>query len=377
MKGSPIYLDYQATTPVDPRVIDFMQPYWEQHFGNPHSKNHSYGWEARDAVDIARAEIANLLNADDEQIIFTSGATESCNLAIRGVAAANKKKHKLVTLITEHAAVYETVLSLGKNGYEAVILPVDQDGLVNLEQLENTVDAETLLVSIMAVNNEIGTIQPLEEIAQICHEGGAIFHCDATQAIGRIEMDVERLGIDLLSFSGHKIYGPKGVGVLYVSDNPKLKLQPLMTGGGQERGLRSGTLPVPLIAGLGEACRILAEELHREVQRIRHLSEKLRNGLLRTCPDMIIFGHPTQRIYENLTVGFPDYSADEVVSKIANHVSVATGSACSSVKHEPSRVLKALGHSPDIALKGIRLSLGKFTSEEEVDQTLDIIHNYL
>ena len=259
MDPRPIYLDYQATTPVDPRVREAMLPFLKDEFGNPHSTNHAYGWEASNAVKAARAQVAHLINADDNEIVFTSGATESCNLALRGVArASDEKRNRIITVVTEHPAVLETVKDLGQSGYETVILPVGSDGLLDPDDLEQELDERTLLVSVMAVNNEIGVIQPLAQISGLCQAVGALFHTDATQAVGRMELDVDACGVDLLSFSAHKVYGPKGIGVLFVRSGVRIK--PITTGGAQERGLRSGTVPTPLVVGLGEACHLASQQ---------------------------------------------------------------------------------------------------------------------
>ena len=267
---NPIYLDYQATTPTDPRVVDAMRPYWTQDFGNSHSEGHPFGWKSKRAVEIARAQVANFINADDDEIVFVSGATESCNLALRGTALSEKGKErrKIITLATEHPAVLETANFLSNIGYDTKILPVLPDGILDLDVLASELDEETLLVSVMLANNEIGVIQPLEKISAMCHDAGAFVHSDATQAAGRIAIDVENLGIDLLSISGHKIYGPNGIGVLYIRSRPDLKIEPMMTGGHQERGLRPGTIPVPLVVGMGEACRIASHDLPKEAERL-------------------------------------------------------------------------------------------------------------
>ena len=369
MSSLPVYLDNQATTPLDPRVREAMQPYWETVFGNPHSEAHRYGWEARGAVANARAQVADLLGADDDEVVFTSGATESCNLAIRGIASAQTgERNRIVTLVTEHPAVLETVQWLGLRGFEAVILPVKQDGLLDLAALENVVDDRLLLVSVMAANNEIGVIQPLCDIASLCREVGAIFHCDATQAIGRMGVNVDEFGVDLLSMSGHKIYGPKGVGALFVRRDADLRLEPLFTGGQQERGLRAGTVAVPLVVGFGEACSIAAEEWQSDAERMRLLSDRLRANLQDAFPAMRVFGDLERRIPGNLSIGFPGVSSEEVIAGVAGRIAISTGSACSSGTAEPSKVLLALGLVPRVAATAIRLSLGRLTTETEVNE---------
>ncbi len=364
----PVYLDYQATTPLDQRVQDAMRPYWDIHFGNPHSKGHSFGWNAHNAVVMARAAVAELIGADDDEIIFTSGATESCNLAIQGVArASDGKRARIVTLATEHPAVLETVKSLGKQGFEPVILPVACSGLLDLQVLEKALDDRVLLVSVMAVNNEIGVIQPLAEISTLCQKVGAVFHSDATQAVGRMQVDVDNFGVDMLSVSGHKVYGPKGVGALFVRRCSDLKLEPLIFGGRQERGLRSGTIPVPLVVGLGVACEVANDEWQSDAQHLRGLTEQLCNSLLEVYPEMFIFGDMSNRIPGNLNIGFPGLMAEELISNIADRIAISTGSACSSATSEPSRVLLALGLEPEIAATSIRISLGRFSTDEDIE----------
>ena len=376
MSSLPVYLDNQATTPLDPRVREAMQPFWETVFGNPHSESHRYGWEARGAVTNARAQVAGLLGADDDEVVFTSGATESCNLAIRGIASARTgERNRIVTLVTEHPAVLETVQWLGQRGFEAVILPVKQDGLLDLAALENVLDDRLLLVSVMAANNEIGVIQPLYEIASLCRAVGAIFHCDATQAIGRMGVNVDEFGVDLLSMSGHKIYGPKGVGALFVRRDADLRLDPLFTGGQQEHGLRAGTVAVPLVVGFGEACSIAAEEWQSDAERMRLLSDRLRVNLQDTFPAMRVFGDLEHRIPGNLSIGFHGVSSEEVIAGVADRIAISTGSACSSGTSEPSKVLLALGLVPQVAATAIRLSLGRLTTETEVNEAQTALTN--
>lgn len=360
------YLDYQATTPLDSRVLEAMRPYLEDHFGNPHSINHTYGWRAAEAVRAARGQVAGFIGADDEEIIFTSGATESCNLALRGAAKASAaSRNKVITVGTEHPAVLETVWDLGRTGHDAVVLPVDTDGLLDLSELESSVDDRTALVSVMAANNEIGVLHPLPEIAAMCHARGALLHTDATQAAGRIGIDVDLWGIDLLSLSAHKVYGPKGIGSLYVRSG--VSIEPIATGGGQEQGLRPGTVPAPLAVGFGTACQIASEQWREDAIRMSSLAVRLVKSVYRECPDVRFFGHPEKRLPGSLSMGFPGLLADQVIDMVSDRIAISTGSACSSGTAEPSRVLLALGLDPEIAAAGVRISLGRFTKDEDVD----------
>ncbi len=346
-----------------------MEPYWNGAFGNPHSEGHRYGWEAREAVTRARTEVAGLVGADDDEIVFTSGATESCNLALRGIAAgADGLRRKIVTAATEHPAVLETVRWLGRHGFESVILPVEHDGLLDLTVLEDAVDKRTLLVSVMTANNEVGVIQPMAEIAALCRAVGAVLHSDATQAVGRIGVHVDRLGVDLMSFSGHKVYGPKGVGALYVRNRPDVRVEPMTTGGHQELGLRAGTVPVPLTVGLGAACSIAADDWRIDADRMRRLATGLCGKMLSTFPDMQVFGDLERRVPGNLNVGFPFVTADELVARVADRIAISTGSACSSATIEPSHVLLALGLDAEKAATGVRISLGRFTTESDMEE---------
>ena len=364
-----IYLDYQATTPVDPRVVAAMQPYWSQDFGNPHSEGHPFGWSARQAVEFARSRVASFIGADDDEIIFVSGATESCNLALRGLAAsesANLRKH-VITLATEHAAVLETVRWLGGHGFDVDVLPVKPDGLLDLRDLESALTDRTLLVSAMLANNEIGVIQPLAEISALCHAAGAFVHTDATQAAGRIKIDVDELGVDLLSLSGHKIYGPNGVGVLYVRNRPGLRLEPMLTGGSQERGLRPGTVAVPLVVGMGEACAIAGEYFEDEATGLAKLGQWLLTDLQSAYPGLMIFGSMERRIPGNLSLGFPGVLGESLVEAVSAEVAISTGAACSTGSPEPSHVLMALGIDPELAATGIRIGIGRFTTDGEIN----------
>ena len=369
MSPRQAYLDYQATTPLDPRVLQAMRPYFEDHFGNPHSINHVYGWKTADAVRAARGHVADFIGADEDEIVFTSGATESCNLALRGIAKASMgNKNKIVTVTTEHPAVLETVRDLGLSGYQAAVLPVGPDGLLDLADLERAVDDRTALVSVMAANNEIGVLQPLSKIADLCHSRGALLHSDATQAAGRIGIDVDSWGVDLLSISAHKVYGPKGIGALFTRSG--VQIEPIVTGGGQEHGLRPGTIPAPLAVGFGEACRVASEQWEEDAGRMSQLAERLRHGIQTVCPNVQIFGHLERRLPGSLSLGFPGVTADEVIDLVSDRIAISTGSACSSGTAEPSRVLLSLGLSPDIAATGVRVSLGRFTCESEIDTAI-------
>ena len=318
-----------------------MLPSLKDEFGNPHSSNHAYGWEASDAIKAARAQVAHLINADDNEIVFTSGATESCNLALRGVArASDGKRNRIITVVTEHPAVLETAKDLGQSKYESVILPVGSDGLLDPADLERELDERTLLVSVMAVNNEIGVLQPLAQISGLCRVAGALFHTDATQAAGRMEIDVDAWAVDLLSFSSHKVYGPKGIGTLFVRSGVRIK--PITTGGAQERGLRSGTVPTPLVVGLGEACHLAWPDKETWTDSACTTTRSIsKPACARACPDLRVFGHREQRIAGNLNVGFPGFDADNIVHAVASKIAVSTGSACASATAEPSRVLLA------------------------------------
>ena len=372
----PIYLDYQATTPVDPRVISAMQPYWMDDFGNPHSDGHSFGWRARQAVELARSRIADFIGAYDDEITFVSGATESCNLALRGVAFSthSSRRRQIITLETEHPAVLETANWLGCHSFDVEVLPVRPDGLLDLRKLESSLSEHTLLVSSMLVNNEIGVIQPLEEISKLSHSVGAMVHSDATQAAGRIRIDVDRLGVDLLSFSGHKLYGPNGVGVLYIRNRQDLRLEPIMTGGIQERSVRPGTVPVPLAVGLGKACRIASELLDEDAERLHNLTQLLLQELKTDFPDLMIFGHMENRVPGNLCFGIPGVSGELLVEAVSSEVAISTGAACSTGSPEPSHVLTALGIDPELAATGVRISVGRFTTDAEIGAASCALH---
>jgi cysteine desulfurase len=367
----PIYLDYQATTPMDPRVLEAMLPYFTYKFGNPHSRSHSYGWEAEEGVEKARGQVAKLIGADEKEVIFTSGATESNNLAIRGVAEFYKdRKNHIVTTVTEHKCVLDTCRHLEQSGFEVTYLPVQKNGLIDLEVLRNAITDKTVVVSVMAVNNEIGVIQPLEEIGKICREKKTFFHTDAAQAAGKIPLDVEKMNIDLMSISGHKIYGPKGIGALYVRRRPRVRLVPLIVGGGQERGFRSGTLPTPLCVGLGEAAEICMKEMDGEAKRLKKLQERLLKGLNDKLTDIVVNGDLERRIPGNLNISFAYVEGESLMMGIKG-LSVSSGSACTSASLEPSYVLRALGVEEDMAHTSLRIGVGRFTTEQEVDTAVD------
>ncbi|MGD9649581.1 MAG: IscS subfamily cysteine desulfurase [Dongiaceae bacterium] len=370
----PIYLDYQATTPMDPRVLEAMLPYFTEKFGNPHSRNHLYGWEAEDAVEEAREEIAKIINADAKEIIFTSGATESNNLALKGVGHFYKdKKNHVITCVTEHKCVLDSCRHLEQEGFEITYLPVKPNGLIDMEQLKAAITDKTALVSIMMVNNEIGVIQPVAEIGKLCRERGVFFHTDAAQAVGKVPIDVEAMNIDLLSISGHKIYGPKGIGALYVRRRPRVRLQALIDGGGQERGMRSGTLPTPLCVGLGKACEIARLEMTEENKRLENLRRRFLQNLRRELKDIYINGDEDHRVPGNLNISFAYVEGESLMMGIKN-LSVSSGSACTSASLEPSYVLRALGVEEELAHTSLRIGFGRFTTEEEVDRAAaDII----
>ncbi|MBF2046156.1 MAG: IscS subfamily cysteine desulfurase [Elainella sp. C42_A2020_010] len=369
MPHRPIYLDCHATTPVDPRVLEAMLPYFSQHFGNPASVTHLYGWEAEAAVQQARESLASAIQASPEEIIFTSGATEANNLAIKGVAESyfSQGRH-LITLATEHRAVLDPCRYLQSLGFDVTVLPVQPDGLVDLEQLEKALRPETILLSVMAANNEIGVLQPLAEIGAICHQHGVLFHTDAAQAIGKIPLDVEAMQIDLMSLTAHKVYGPKGIGALYVRrKQPRVKLAAQLHGGGHERGMRSGTLYTPQIVGFAKAVELGLAELEAETQHI----STLRNHLwqqLQTLDEIQLNGHPTQRLAGNLNVSVAGVDGQALLLGLQPFVAVSSGSACTSAKIEPSHVLDALGIEPELAFASVRFGIGRFNTLEEIDR---------
>jgi cysteine desulfurase len=365
---TPIYMDYHATTPVDPRVLEAMMPFFTKLFGNAASRNHSFGWEAEEAVENGRAQIARLVNATPKEIIFTSGATESDNLALKGAAEMYREKgNHIITQVTEHKAVLDTCKRLEKYGYEVTYLPVEKDGRINLEDLRRAITPKTILISIMYANNEIGVVQPIAEIGKIAKEKGVLFHVDGVQAVGKIPVDVQADNIDMLSISGHKIYGPKGVGALYVRRrNPRVQLSAMIDGGGHERGMRSGTLNVTGIVGLGKACEICMQEMPVEAARMLALRTRLQKGLEAKLDEIYINGSMEHRLPNNLNMSFAFVEGESLLMGI-NDVAVSSGSACTSATLEPSYVLKALGVGEDLAHTSIRFGLGRFNTEEEVD----------
>jgi cysteine desulfurase len=368
----PIFMDNNSTTRVDPRVVEAMLPFFTEHYGNAASRHHSFGWEAKEAVDRAREQVAGLIGAEAREIIFTSGATESNNLALRGVAGMYRSKgNHLITVVTEHKAVLDPCKRLQREGFDVTFLPVDRFGRVTPEQVAAAITDKTILVSVMAANNEIGTLQPIEEIGRLCKERGVLFHTDAAQAAGKIPLDVEAMGSDLLSLSAHKIYGPKGVGGLYVRRRePRVRLEPIMDGGGHEGGLRSGTLPVPLVVGFGKACELCRQEMTGEAERQRGLRERLRGGIMDRLSDVFLNGHPTERLPGTLNLSFAYVKGDALMMGLKN-VAISSGSACTSASLEPSYVLKALGVDDELAHSSIRFGLGRFNTEEEVDYVID------
>ena len=369
----PIYLDYSATTPVDPRVAAKMIPWLTEQFGNPASRSHAFGWAAEKAVEEAREEVAKLVNADAKEIIWTSGATESNNLAIKGAAHFYQGKGKhIITLKTEHKAVLDTFRELEREGFEATYLDVQENGLLDLEAFKAALRPDTILVSVMFVNNEIGVIQPIAEIGEICRAKGIIFHVDSAQATGKVEIDLDKLKVDLMSFCAHKTYGPKGVGALYVRRKPRVRLEAQMHGGGHERGLRSGTLPTHQIVGMGECFRIAREEMAEENERIGRLRDKLLKGLT-DIDATYVNGDMEHRVPHNLNISFAYVEGESLIMAIKD-IAVSSGSACTSASLEPSYVLRALGRNDELAHSSIRFTLGRFTTEEEIDYTIDLLH---
>lgn len=370
---APIYLDYSATTPVDPRVAEKMIPYITEHYGNPASRSHPYGWTAEKAVENAREEVAKLVNADPREIVWTSGATESNNLAIKGAAnfyAGSKGKH-IITISTEHKAVIDTVRELERQGFEATYLDPEPNGLVDLEKFKAAIRPDTVLASVMFVNNEIGVIQDIEAIGNICRANNVIFHVDAAQATGKVVIDLEKLPVDLMSFSAHKTYGPKGIGALYVRRKPRIRIEAQMHGGGHERGMRSGTLATHQIVGMGEAFRIAREEMAAENERIRMLRDRLLNGLME-IEETYVNGDLDHRIPHNLNMSFNFVEGESLIMAVKD-IAVSSGSACTSASLEPSYVLRALGRSDELAHSSIRFSIGRFTTQADVDYTIDLL----
>lgn len=369
----PVYLDYQSTTPMDPRVIEIVVKSMQEDFGNPHSRSHSYGWKAEEVVEIARRQVANLINADEKEIIFTSGATESNNIAIKAVArfyGESGKKH-IITASTEHKCVINSCRNLEQEGFAITYLPVQKNGLIDLNHLENAINNETCLVSIMAVNNEIGVIQPLAAIGEICRKKGVFFHSDCAQAFGKIDLDVRTMKIDLMSISGHKIYGPKGIGALYLSRKPRVRVCPILSGGGQERGIRSGTVPTALAAGLGLASEIAKNEMKQDVEHVKKMSDRFYAAMKElTC--VYLNGDEKQRYPGNLNFSFAGIEGESMIMAIKD-LAVSSGSACTSASLEPSYVLHALGVDDELAHTSIRFGIGRFTTDEEIDFAIKLI----
>ncbi|MEK6584140.1 MAG: IscS subfamily cysteine desulfurase [Nitrospirota bacterium] len=367
----PVYMDNHSTTRVDPKVVEEMLPYFTSYFGNAASRNHSFGWDADKAVEAARERLARIINAESREIIFTSGATESNNLALKGVAEMYVEKgNHIITQVTEHRSVLDTAKRLEKSGMNVTYLPVDKDGLVDPDDVRKAITDRTVLISIMLVNNEIGVIQPVEEIGRIAKERGILFHCDATQGVGKIPVDVHSMGIDLLSYTAHKLYGPKGVGALYVRrKNPRVRLAPMMDGGGHERGMRSGTLNVPGIVGFGKACEIAMEVMEEESARLIYLREKLRKGIMDSLDEVSVNGHLTKRMPGNINLSFAYVEGESLLMGL-REIALSSGSACTSATLEPSYVLQALGVSAELAHSSVRFGLGRFNTEEEVDYVI-------
>jgi len=366
----PIYMDNHSTTPMDPRVLEAMLPYFVEKFGNAASRNHQFGWEAEEALEIARKQIAHLIHCDAKEIVFTSGATESDNLALKGVVEMYKEKgDHIITCSTEHRAILDTCKSLEKRGIKVTYLAVEKDGRVSPDAVRNAITDKTILISIMLANNEIGTIHPIAEIGTLAKEKGILLHCDATQGVGKIPVDVEALKVDLMSFSAHKIYGPKGIGALYVrKKGPRVRLVPQVDGGGHERGMRSGTLPVPSIIGFGKACELCEQEMPTESVRIAAMRDRLQAQIMKNLNECYLNGHPTERLPHNLNISFA-YVEGEALLMGVKEIALSSGSACTSATLEPSYVLRALGVGSDLAHSSIRFGLGRFTTDEEVDYT--------
>jgi cysteine desulfurase len=362
----PIYMDYGATTPVDPRVVDAMIPWLREHFGNPASRSHAWGWEAEEAVEKARQQVADLIGADPREIVWTSGATESNNLALKGAAHFYKTRGKhLITVKTEHKAVLDTMRELERQGFEVTYLDVEEDGMLDLDKFKAAIRPDTILASVMFVNNEIGVVQDITAIGNICREKGVLFHVDAAQATGKVEIDTKKLPVDLMSLASHKTYGPKGIGALYVRRKPRVRLEAQMHGGGHERGMRSGTLPTHQIVGMGEAFRIAREEMQKDLEHVRRLQQRLLNGL-KDVEQVFLNGNLEHRVPHNLNMSFNFVEGESLIMGIKG-LAVSSGSACTSASLEPSYVLRALGRSDELAHSSLRMTIGRFTTEEEID----------
>lgn len=374
-KNFPLYFDYQATTPIDPDVLAEMIPYFSVEFGNPHSRSHSYGWKAEEAVERARNSIAQLINTDSKSIVFTSGATESNNIAIKGVAQFYKgQKDHIITVKTEHKCVLDACRHLQEEGFKVTYLNVKPNGIIDLEELKNAITDKTILVSVMGINNEIGVIQPLKEIGAICRSKGVFFHTDIAQAFGKIPIDVEEMNIDLASISGHKIYGPKGIGALYVRRKPRVRIKPIFNGGGQERGIRSGTLPTPLIVGLGKAAEIAGEKMQKDFEHVKYLSDKFISAILDNVEEVYLNGDRNLRYPGNINLSFSYIEGESMILAIKD-LAVSSGSACTSASLEPSYVLRALGLEEELAHTSIRFGIGRFTTEMEIDFAIELVRS--
>ena len=371
-----IYLDNQATTPLDPKVFSAMEPWFTEKFGNASSRNHTYGWEAEEAVEIARESVAATIGALPKEIIFTSGATEANNIALQGAAKSYQDQGRhIITVKTEHKAVMDVCQHLSKDGFDITYLPVDKDGILDVNKFEDVIRDDTILASVMHVNNEIGVIQPIKELGAICKNKGIIFHVDAAQSMGKLSINVDDMGIDLLSISAHKLYGPKGVGALYVRrKNPRVQLQPIMFGGGHERGIRSGTLPVPNIVGLGKACDIAADVMIEENLRISQLRDSLLRGIRAENPNASINGSMEHRVAGNLNMSFPRANNEAIIAAVPD-IAISSGSACTTSTMEPSHVLLALGMSKEEAYSSLRFGIGRFNTEEEIQIAVKSINN--
>jgi cysteine desulfurase len=368
----PIFMDNHSTTPMDPRVLEAMLPYFVEKFGNSASRNHAFGWEAEEAVEQARKQIGRLIHADSKEIVFTSGATEADNLAIKGVTEMYREKgDHIITSSTEHRAVLDTCKALeSRKAVKVTYLPVDKTGMVSPDDVRNAITDKTVLISVMLANNEIGSINPAKEIGKVAKEKGILFHCDATQGVGKIPVDVQDMGIDLMSFSAHKLYGPKGIGALYVrKKGPRVRLSPQMDGGGHERGMRSGTLPVPLIVGFGKAIELCEQEMPAEAKRMAAMRDRLQDGIMKALEEVYLNGHPVHRLPNNLNVSFAYVEGESLLMGL-KEIALSSGSACTSATLEPSYVLRALGVGSDLAHSSIRFGLGRFNTDEEVDYTI-------
>lgn len=371
---TPVYLDYQATTPTDPRVVEAMAPFWFDNPGNPHSRTHAFGWEAEEAVEEARSNVAKVIGADPKEIVFTSGATESNNMAIKGAAefyGDSKGKH-IITLMTEHKCVLDSCRQLAEQGFEITYLPVEKDGLLDIQKLKDAIREDTMMVSIMHGNNEIGVIQDIKAIGTLCRENNIKFHTDCAQTFGKEPIDVNEMNIDVMSISSHKVYGPMGVGALFVSRKPRMRVRPIIHGGGQERGMRSGTLPTPLLVGFGKAAEIALAEMETENTRLTKLRDKMLHTIQDAIPHVFLNGHTTKRLSGNLNLSFAYVEGESLMMAIKD-LAVSSGSACTSASLEPSYVLRALGLSDDMAHTSIRIGIGRFTTDEEVDFALNTI----